>query len=149
MACEHEANYRERDIKPPCCRQCGCSAMQRVEHRDARQTRQWLDRIRHVIHLYERRWTTLDWAISAKEREQHRTPLQQLDFDDWHFARMWSMVFTSCLIQSVSNLTLNLSLNDSLMRHDLNAVIIDRGLVIDDWSISISLTTFTLSLPNW
>ncbi len=76
--------------------------MQRVEHRDARQTRQWLDRIRHVIDLYERRWTTLDGAIAAKEREQRRPPSQQLDFDDWHFARMWSMVFTSILIQSVS-----------------------------------------------
>ncbi len=62
---------------------------------------------------------------------------------------MWSMVFTSCLIQSVSNLPLSLTLNDSLMRHDLDAVIVDDDLVIDDWSISISLTTFTLPLPNW
>ena len=98
--------------------------MERVEHRDARQTRQWLDRIRHVVALYERRWTTLDLAIAAKEREQRRPPSQQLDFDDWHFARMWSKVFTSCLIQSVSNLNLNLSLNDSLTIDDLDAVIV-------------------------
>ncbi len=113
------------------------------------KTRQWLDRIRHVINLYERRWTTLDGIIAAKEREQHRPPSQQLDFDDWHFARMWSKVFASTLIQSVSNLTLNLTLNDSPMRYDLNAVIIDRDSVLDGWSISISMTTFTLPLPNW
>ena len=123
--------------------------MQRVEHRDVRPTRQWLARIRHVIHLYERRWTTLDGAISAKEREQRQPPSPQLNFDDWHFARLWSMVFVSFLIQSVSNLNLNLTLNDSLTIDDLDSMIVDQDSVIDDGSTSISLTTFTLPLPNW